>query len=103
MNLIADFFSTLSSPRTVERYRTAPEEFTAWYRQTNSAEPDWNLLTTVEVKDYIAYLQIVRRLSPVSVNLRLAAICSLLKHLGYSLRVKGPQPGAFARAGAHPA
>ena len=90
MNPIDDFLTTLTSPRTAERYRAALEEFTAWYRQTNGTEPDWKLLTPVEVKDYIAYLQTVRRLSPASVNLRLAAIRSLLKYLGRSLRVKGP-------------
>ena len=91
MNPIADFLSTLTSPRTVERYRAALDEFAAWYNQTNQTEPDWNLLTAFEVKDYLAYLQTVKRLSPSSVNLRLAAIRSLLKHLGRSLKVKGPK------------
>jgi integrase/recombinase XerC len=90
MNPVTDFL-TLTSPRTVPRYCAALEEFTAWYRQTNGAEPGWSLLTAVEVKDYIAYLQTVRRLSPASVNLRLSAIRSLLRHLGRSLRVKGPK------------
>jgi integrase/recombinase XerC len=67
------------------------DEFAAWYRQANGTEPDWNLLTAVEVKDYLAYLQTVRRLSPASVNLRLAAIRSLLRHLGRSLKVRGPK------------
>ncbi|WP_448335915.1 hypothetical protein [Bellilinea sp.] len=62
MNPIDDFLSTLASPRTAARYRAALEEFTAWYRRTNGAEPDWNLLTPVEVKDYTAYLQSVRGL-----------------------------------------
>jgi len=91
MNPMDDFLSTLTSPRTAARYRAALEEFTAWYRRTNGGEPDWNLLTPVEVKDYTAYLQSVRGLSPASVNLRLAAVRSLLKFLGRSLRVKGPK------------
>jgi len=91
MNPLDDFLSSLTSPRTVERYRAALDEFTAWYRQTNAAEPDWQLLTAVEVKDYMAYLQSVKRLSPASVNLRLAAIRSLLRHLGRSLKVRGPK------------
>lgn len=88
---IDSFLSTLTSPRTVERYRSALAEFSHWYTQTNGAEPDWNLLTAVEVKDYLAYLQTVKRLSPASVNLRLAAIRSLLRHLGRNLRVRGPK------------
>lgn len=91
MTSIEDFLATLTSARTVERYRAALEECTAWYQQTNGAEPDWQLLTAVEIKDYIAYLQSVRRLSPASVNLRLAAIRSFLRYLGRSLRVRGPK------------
>lgn len=91
MSPMDDFLSTLASPRTAARYRSALEEFTTWYRRTNGSEPDWNLLTPVEVKDYTAYLQGVRGLSPASVNLRLAAVRSLLKYLGRSLRVKGPK------------
>ncbi len=30
--MIDDFLATLTSPRTVERYRAAPEEFSAWFR-----------------------------------------------------------------------
>ncbi|MEW6179156.1 MAG: tyrosine-type recombinase/integrase [Chloroflexota bacterium] len=91
MNPIEDFLSTLTSPRTAERYRSALDEFTEWYTSTTGAGVDWNLLTAVEVKDYTAYLQTVRRLSPASVNLRLAAIRSLLRHLGRTLKVKGPK------------
>ncbi len=91
MNPIDDFLTTLTSPRTVERYRAALEEFATWYCQANGSEPEWNLLTAVEVRDVVAYLQSVRHLSPASVNLRLAAIRSLLRYLGRSLRVKGPK------------
>lgn len=91
VNPVDDFLSTLTSPRTVERYRSALGEFSCWYRQTSGADPEWSLLTAVEVKDYLVYLQTVRRLSPASVNLRLAAIRSLLRHLGRNLRVRGPK------------
>jgi len=86
-----DFLSTLTSPRTVERYRAALDEFSHWCIQTNGAEPDWSLLTAVEVRDYLAYLQTVKRLSPSSINLRLAAIRSFLRHLGRTLKVRGPK------------
>ncbi len=89
MNPLDDFLATLTSPRTVERYRAALDEFTRWYAQTSGREPDWHLLTAVEIKDYLAYLHSVRRLSAASVNLRLAAIRSFLRHLGRSVKVKG--------------
>ncbi|WP_322510204.1 tyrosine-type recombinase/integrase [Anaerolinea sp.] len=91
VNPIDDFLKTLTSPRTVERYRAALKEFTTWYSQTLGQQPDWNLLTAVEVREYLTYLQTVRRLSPASVNLRLAAIRSLLRHMGRTLRVRGPK------------
>ncbi len=73
MNPIKDFLSTLTSPRTAERYRAALDEFADGYTHTTGGSVEWNLLTAVEVRDYLAYLQTVKRLSPASVNLRLAA------------------------------
>ena len=93
---INDFLSTLSV-RTRQRYQAALADFSAWYRdnecyaQTNGEDPDYELLSPVEVQDYVQYLQTVRRLAPASINLRLAAIRSLLKHLGRSLRLRGPK------------
>lgn len=73
MNPVDDFLSILTSRGTAERCRAALQEVTAWYRQANGTEPDWNLLTSVEVRDYTAYLQSVRHLSPASVNLHPSA------------------------------
>lgn len=90
-NTLTDFLDTLSSPRTQASYRAALEEFCTWYRQTNGAEPEFELLTPVEVRDYAAWLQTTRRLSPATINLHLAAIRSLERHLGRTLRVRGPK------------
>jgi site-specific recombinase XerD len=90
-NTLDEFLDTLSSPRTNIRYRAALKEFSTWYQQANDSEPEWELLTTIEVKDYIAFLQAVRRLSPASINVRLAAIRSLLKTIGRNLHIKGPK------------
>jgi site-specific recombinase XerD len=86
-----NFLDSLSSPRTQERYRAALEEFAAWYERTFGEKPDPALLTDLEVRDYIAHLQTVRRLSPSSIHLRLSALRGLLKSLGRSLRVRGPR------------
>jgi integrase/recombinase XerC len=85
------FLSGLHSSRTQERYRAALEEFAAWYERTFGEKPDPTLLTDLEVRDYIAHLQTVRRLSPSSIHLRLSALRGLLKSLGRSLRVRGPR------------
>ena len=85
------FLSGLHSPRTQDRYRAALAEFASWYRQTFYDDPDPALLTDLEVRDYVAHLRSVRRLSPSSIHLRLSAIRGLLKSLGRTLRVKGPR------------
>ena len=85
------FLSGLHSPRTQDRYRAALAEFASWYRQTFYDDPDPALLTDLEVRDYVAHLRSVRRLSPSSIHLRLAALRGLLKSLGRTLRVKGPR------------
>ncbi len=85
------FLDSLSSPRTRERYQAALSEFAAWYRQTFRDDPDPQLLTELEVRDYVAYLQTVRKLSPSSIHLRLSSIRGLLRFLGRTLRVRGPR------------
>jgi integrase/recombinase XerD len=86
-----NFLDSLSSPRTQERYRAALEEFAAWYERTFGEKPDPALLTDLEVRDYVAHLQAVRKLSPSSIHLRLSALRGLLKSLGRTLRVRGPR------------
>jgi integrase/recombinase XerC len=86
-----NFLDSLSSPRTQERYQAALSEFAAWYRQTFRDDPDPALLTDLEVRDYVAHLQAVRKLSPSSIHLRLSALRGLLKSLGRTLRVRGPR------------
>ena len=88
---LKSFLDSLSSPRTQERYRAALAEFAAWYERTFGEPPDPALLTDLEVRDYMAHLQAVRKLSPSSIHLRLSAIRGLLKSLGRTLRVKGPR------------
>jgi site-specific recombinase XerD len=85
------FLSGLHSPRTRERYRAALEEFAAWYERTFGEKPDPALLTDLEVRDYVAHLQAVRKLSPSSIHLRLSALRGLLKSLGRTLRIRGPR------------
>ena len=88
---VETFLAGLHSPRTQARYRAALSEFAAWYEQAFAEKPDPALLTDLEVRDYVAYLQSVRRLSPSSIHLRLAALRGLLKSLGRTLRVRGPR------------
>ncbi|MDT7947166.1 MAG: tyrosine-type recombinase/integrase [Thermoflexus sp.] len=88
---VESFIAGLASERTRERYAAALSEFADWYRQTFGESPDPELLTEVEVRDYISHLQTARRLSPSSIHIRLAALRGLTRGLGRTLRVKGPR------------
>ena len=74
---------------THRRYRDALREFADWYRATYSESPDPQLLTAQEVREYTSYLLSVRRLKAASINLRLSAIRTLLRHIGRDVRVRG--------------
>ncbi len=86
---IAAFVRTCHSPRTRERYTAALAEFHTWYAGSYGQEPDAALLTAEEAREWSAHLRTVRRLSPSSVNLRLAALRGLARHHGRTLQVKG--------------
>ena len=86
---IAAFLATCHSERTRSRYAAVLEEFRRWYVDTYAEQPDATLLTDEEAREWSAHLRTVRRLSPSSVNLRLAALRGLARHHGRALRVKG--------------
>jgi site-specific recombinase XerD len=88
---VRGFLDSLFSPKTQELYRAALEEFAAWYERAFGQPPDPVRLTDPEVRDYVVYLQAVRRLSPSSIHIRLAALRGLLRSLGRSLWVRGPR------------
>ncbi|MEM2126369.1 MAG: tyrosine-type recombinase/integrase, partial [Candidatus Methanosuratincola sp.] len=74
---------------TLRRYSDALRDFADWYRATYGGPPDPHLLTAQEIREYTSYLLSVRRLKAASVNLRLSAVRSLLRHLGREIRVRG--------------
>jgi integrase/recombinase XerC len=88
---VRGFLDSLFSPKTQELYRAALEEFAAWYERAFGKPPDPTRLTDPGVRDYVVYLQAVRRLSPSSIHIRLAALRGLLRSLGRSLWVRGPR------------
>jgi site-specific recombinase XerD len=88
---VRDFLDSLFSPKTRELYRAALEEFVAWYEQAFGKPPDPMLLADSQVRDYVVYLQVVKRLSPSSIHIRLSALRGLLKRLGRTLWVRGPR------------
>lgn len=88
---VRDFLDSLFSPKTQELYRAALGEFAVWYEQAFGKPPDPMLLADSQVRDYVMYLQVVKRLSPSSIHIRLSALRGLLKRLGRTLWVRGPR------------
>jgi site-specific recombinase XerD len=88
---VGSFLDSLFSPKTQELYRAALEEFAAWYERAFGESPDPTSLADPQVRDYVAYLQVVRRLSPSSIQIRLSALRGLLRGLGRTLWVRGPR------------
>jgi len=74
---------------TARQYRTALDDFAAWYTQSYGEQPDPALLTDEEVREWRGYLLGVRKLAASTVNVRLAAIRGLARFAGRELRTKG--------------
>jgi site-specific recombinase XerD len=74
---------------TARQYRAALKDFAAWYRQTYAEEPDPALLTDEEAREWRGHLTGVRNLKAATVNLRLSALKSLVRHYGRRIEVQG--------------
>jgi len=74
---------------TRRRYADALADFHRWYVGTYGEEPDARLLTREEAREYRAYLSGTRGLKASTVNGRLAALRSLVRFHGRTLRVRG--------------
>lgn len=88
-NTLSEFLNKYPE-NTKKAYLRAIQSFENWYRFSFGEQPDYKLVTSVEIKDYMAHLQ-VKHLSAASVNLHLAAIRALIRHHGRSLRIRGPR------------
>ena len=62
------------SPYTVRGYMTDLKRFAAWFEKTNGEPMHLRDVTPVDVRDYKAYLQTVKKFKPATINRRLAAL-----------------------------
>ncbi|MEE8392474.1 MAG: hypothetical protein V3S14_16970, partial [Anaerolineae bacterium] len=77
------------SDGTAIQYRMALDNFAEWYLRSYGQDPEPELLTGEEVREWRTYLSSVRNLKVATVNTRLAAVESLARFCGRDLRVKG--------------
>lgn len=88
-NQVSDFLQTLNTAATRRAYAQVLQQFQAWYVTTYGEKPDASSPTAEAVREWRGSLMNIQRLSAATVNLRLAALRSLARHLGLSLNVKG--------------
>jgi site-specific recombinase XerD len=74
---------------TADRYRHALKDFAAWYRGTYGEEPEPNLLTDEEAREWRAHLAGVKKYAAATVNVRLSALKGLVRHAGGRLELRG--------------
>lgn len=74
---------------TFQRYRDALRAFAIWYQDRYGRLPDPHGLTVQEIQEYISHLCSVRRLRATSINTRLSAIRSFLRHIGREVQIRG--------------
>ncbi len=89
-HVLDTYLTSLNTASTRTRYEGVLREFHAWYIARYHEEPDLQLLTDDEVREWRTYLVNDRRLGASSVNIRLAAIRGLVRHAaGRELNTKG--------------
>lgn len=64
------------SPYTVRGYLRDLRKFAGWFERTNGEPMRLRDATPIDVQDYKAHLQMVRKHKPTTINRRLAALCS---------------------------
>lgn len=74
---------------TANQYRIALDDFAEWYRGAYGEEPEPELLTDEEAREWRAYLSGVRKYAASTINVRLAALKGLARHAGGRIETKG--------------
>lgn len=74
---------------TADQYRRALEDFAEWYRGTYGEDPEPELLTDEEAREWRAFLIGVRKYAASTVNVRLAALKGVAQYAGGHIDIKG--------------
>lgn len=73
-----DFINELSNKKTAQSYKEDLLDFSRWFSETNGQELAASLVTSVDLKEYQAYLIRTQGLKPATANRRMTAIHSWL-------------------------
>ena len=83
----AEYLQTMSSNATRRAYKHALERFELWYRQTYGEDPEPELMTDQEARDWRAYLTGVKKYAASTVNVRLSALLGAVRFAGGHLEI----------------
>jgi site-specific recombinase XerD len=86
-NDVDAYLETMSNSATRSKYRYALERFESWYRQTYGEQPQAELLTDQEARDWRAHMTGVKKYAASTVNVRLSALTGAVRHAGGHVRV----------------
>jgi len=75
-----NFIESLPSQRTARAYKEDLADFARWFEQTNGQELRPELVTNIDLKEYLTHMLQVRGLKPSTINRRLAAVRAWLKY-----------------------
>jgi site-specific recombinase XerD len=76
---------------TAQKYRTALNDFYGWYVGTYVEDPEPDLLTDEEAREWRGFLTGVKKYAASTVNLKLAALTGLVEHANGHIEVSGVQ------------
>lgn len=84
-NIIASFCMAIYedgiAPSTVDAYRKDLHCYQEWYMSTYQREPEPSDITSIDLREYQAFMQNVRLLKPATINRKMAALEKYLKWL----------------------
>lgn len=83
----AEWKAILSSLNALSAYQSDLREFAAWFSESNGRETAPGLVTTIDLKEYQAYLITVKRRKPATVNRKMIAVKKWLACSGCHVRL----------------
>jgi integrase/recombinase XerC len=78
LDILNPFLDTLGT-KTARAYREDLNDFSRWFRESNDKELTADIITSLDLKDYLSHMLTIRGLKPATINRRLAAILAWLQ------------------------
>jgi integrase/recombinase XerD len=81
LDYIAYLQNDSKDPKTIEAYSKSVVEFQKWYSDTTGQEFDPQIITSLDIKDYISWLATSQKQSPRTINKKLGGLKNYFNYL----------------------